>query len=306
MLSRISEARVRRYQKQLRVWRDTVNDSKGEAGVKCRSTKPRPLRTLSPVPESETEIFPALPAGWEYVRIGLLIDEPKYGTSKKCDYNYAGIGVLRIPNVVDGVINTDDLKGAHFDDDDVRKFSLVQGDVLMIRSNGSISIVGKPAIVSKAEEEYLYAGYLMRLRSNMNVVVPEYLVLALGSQFVRMQIEGGAKSTSGVNNINAREVQSLVVPLCNVDEQRLVVRKLAVSISFTDSIDRTLKDQISAAEALCQTIFARAFSGQLVPQDPNDEFASVLLDRIVAGREQIASRSMARKTERRRKTTVPA
>ena len=97
----------------------------------------------------------------------------------------------------------------------------------MIRSNGSISIVGKSAIVSEAEEEYLYAGYLIRLRSNRDVIIPEYLILALGSQFMRMQIEGKAKSTSGVNNINAREVQSLLVPLCSVKEQRLLVEQLA-------------------------------------------------------------------------------
>ena len=304
LLDRISRARVERNGKQLRDWRIAVNEWDGAAKVGKRPRRPAPLRALSAVAESETDGLPTLPTGWAYHRLGLLIDEPKYGTSNKCDYNYVGTGVLRIPNVVDGVINIDDLKGAHFDDDDVNMFSLVQGDVLMIRSNGSISIVGRSAIVSKAEEEYLYAGYLMRLRSNRDVIIPEYLVLALESHFVRIQIEQKAKSTSGVNNINAREVQSFVVPLCSVDEQRLVIKQLRKGLSTIDALDREVKDQLSAAEVLRQAIMTTAFSGQLVPQEPNDEPASVLLDRIKAEREQIASRAMRRKTGKRKKTKV--
>ena len=306
LLARISRARVDGYEKQLRDRRISANEWKDGARVGKRPRRPVPLSALSPLPESETDRFPTLSTGWAYLRLGLLIDEPKYGTSKKCDYEYVGTGVLRIPNVVDGVINTDDLKGAHFEDDNVSTFSLSQGDILMIRSNGSISIVGKSAIVSEVEEQYLYAGYLMRLRSNRDVIIPEYLTLALGSHFVRTQIEKKAKSTSGVNNINAREVQSLVIPLCSVNEQQLVFKQLAKSLSIVDALDQEVKDQLPATEVLRRAILARAFSGQLVPQDPNDESASVLLDRIKAEREQITSRVMRRKTGEREKTKVTA
>lgn len=120
LLGGIIRAQVKRYDEQLRGWTNAVNDWNDGARVACRHTRPAPLRTISTVPESETDSFPTLPAGWTYVRLGFLIDEPKYGTSRKCGYDYRGTGVLRIPNVVDGVINVDDLKGAHFDDDEVR------------------------------------------------------------------------------------------------------------------------------------------------------------------------------------------
>ena len=306
LLGRISRARVDRYEKQLRDWRISANEWKDGARVGKRPRRPAPLGALSFLPESEIDRLPTLPTGWAYFLLGLLIDEPKYGTSKKCDYDYVGTGVLRIPNVVDGVINTDDLKGAHFEDDDVNTFSLSNGDVLMIRSNGSISIVGKSAIVAEADEQYLYAGYLMRLRSNRDVIIPGYLILALGSHFVRMQIEEKAKSTSGVNNINAREVQSLVIPLCSVSEQRVIIKQVTKGLPVIDALDRGTKDQMSATEVLRQAILIRAFSGRLVSQDPNDGAASVLLDRIKAEREQIMNRAMPRKTGRRKKTKVTA
>ena len=299
-LNRISRARAKRYESQLRDWRMAVD--KWKAGPRLNRRPPRPAspRSVSPLLEVETERLPTLPAGWLYVRLGLLIDEPKYGTSKKCDYDFLGTGVLRIPNVVDGVINTDDLKGARFDSADVQAYSLMQGDVLLIRSNGSISIVGRSAIVSEAEEEYLYAGYLIRLRCNPDVIIPEYLVLVLGSQFMRVQIEEKAKSTSGVNNINAREVQSLVVPLCSVNEQRLIVKQLAKVLSAIDTLDREIKHQMSVADALHQAILVRAFNGQLMLQDPSDVPACILLDRISTDRARTAKPKTRRLAGERR------
>lgn len=299
-LHRIHRVRAERYENQLADWRMAVDEWKESPRLEKRPPRPAPPRALSPLLGIETERFPTLPAGWSYVRLGLLIDEPKYGTSKKCDYNYSGTGVLRIPNVVDGVVSTDDLKGARFETADLQTFSLMQGDVLMIRSNGSVSIVGKAAIVSEAEEEYLYAGYLIRLRCNRDVIIPEYLALALGSQFMRVQIEGRAKSTSGVNNINAREVQSLVIPLCSVDEQRLIVKQLTRVLSMIDTLGRCIEDQMFVADALRQAILARAFSGQLVPQDPRDVPASCLLDRISADRARAAKSATRRPAGKRR------
>ena len=128
--------------------------------------------------------------------------------------------------------------------------------------------------------------------------------MALGSHFVRMQIEENAKSKSGVNNINAREVQSLVIPLCSVNEQRLVIEQLKNGLSTIDALDREVADQLSAAKALRHAILARAFRGQLVPQDPNDEPASVLLDRIRAEREPIAKPMIRQKTGRQEANKV--
>ena len=300
LLDRINRARTERYENHHTNWQMAVDKWKESPRLDRRPPRLAPPRVFSPLLKTETRRFPPLPAGWSYLRLGLLIDEPKYGTSKKCTYNFSGTGVLRIPNVVDGVINTDDLKGARFDSYDVQTFSLMRGDVLMIRSNGSISIVGKPAIVSEADEEYLYAGYLMRVRCNRDVIIPQYLVLALGSEFVRAQIEERAKSTSGVNNINASEVQSLVVPLCSVNEQRLIVKQLTKTLSMIDTLDRDIKNQMFVADALRQAILARALSGQLVPQDPSDVPASCLLDRISADRARAAKTATRGPAGRRR------
>ena len=279
LLARIKQERAARYQRQLREWETAVKKWE-ESGVGRRPVRPQNLKEISLLSLPETEILPSLPGGWSYLRLGLVINEPKYGTSKKCDYNYKGKGVLRIPNVVRGVVDASDLKGAHFEEDEKCSYALRNGDILMIRSNGSISIVGKCAIISEAEEQYLYAGYLIRIRSSPVALLPDYLAALLSSHLLRTQIEHKAKSTSGVNNINSGEIQSLIVQLCSLSEQEVVVERLSACLSKTNAIEAEINNQLLKADALRQSILKKAFAGQLDPQDSNDEPASELLKRI--------------------------
>lgn len=280
LIARIKQEREARYEQQLQEWKAAVK--KWEEGGKSgkRPAKPKKQEEIPHLSQTETATLPPLPAGWSYLRLGLVIDEPKYGSSKKCDYDYKGTGVLRIPNVARGAVDTSDLKRAHFEEDEKRSYGLRNGDILVIRSNGSISIVGRCALISKAEEQYLYAGYLIRLRSNLTALHPEYLVALLSSHLLRTQIEHKAKSTSGVNNINSGEIQSLIVPLCSLSEQEVAVERLSASLSSINAIKGEVDSQLLKVYALRQSILKKAFSGQLVPQDSNDEPASVLLERI--------------------------
>ncbi len=302
LLARIKRERAARYQRQFKQWKAAVEEWKkgGESGKKpLKPPKPKDVSRLS---LDETKSIPTLAEGWSYLRLGLVIDEPKYGTAKKCNYNFEGTGVLRIPNVISGAIDASDLKGAHFDENEKQIYALKAGDVLLVRSNGSIAIVGKCAVISKTDERYLFAGYLIRLRSNPEVLLSDYLVRLLSSHLLRTQIEYKAKSTSGVNNINSSEIQSLIVPLCSLNEQEAVVERLSNNLSATNAAVAEIDAHLLKAEVLRQSILKKAFAGKLVAQDPNDEPASVLLKRIRAEREKAAKNSRTRKTKKRKTT----
>ena len=303
LLSRVDQVREARYEQQLQEWKASVKDWE-EGGKSGKSpARPKKQEDIPHLSLTETETLPPLPIGWSYLRLGLVIDEPRYGSSKKCGYDYKGTGVLRIPNVVRGAVDTSDLKGAYFEEYEKCAYRLRSGDILVIRSNGSVSIVGRCALISKAEEQYLYAGYLIRLRSNLTLLHPEYLVALLSSHQLRTQIEHKAKSTSGVNNINSGEIQSLIVPLCSISEQEVVVERLSASLSSIDAIKDEIDSQLLKIAALRQSILKKAFSGQLVPQDPDDEPASVLLERI---KEEKAARSQSNTRAKRRREKATA
>ena len=116
LLARIKQERAALYERQLKEWKTAVKMWEESGEPSKRPARPPRLKEFSQLSLADTEILPSLPDGWSYLRLGLMLNEPKYGTSKKCDYNYEGTGVLRIPNVVRGVVDASDLKGAHFEE----------------------------------------------------------------------------------------------------------------------------------------------------------------------------------------------
>lgn len=89
---------------------------------------------------------------------------------------------------------------------------------------------------------------------------------------------------------------SVLVAICGAEEQEVIVELLDTQLSETDQLDQTITTSLQQAEALRQSILKKAFSGQLVPQDPNDEPASALLTRIKAGRADTALKTKRKTT----------
>ena len=241
------------------------------------------------------EVADELPGGWKTVCVGEAIESLKYGTAQKCGYEKLGVPVLRIPNVANGTIDHADLKYADLPLKERSQLQLHPGDILLIRSNGSVSLVGKCALVRETERGFAYAGYLIRLRPNPAVVEPEFLNMALSSFDIRLQIELDARSTSGVNNINSEEVKALHFNLPPLPEQHEIVRRVDALFALADQIETRYTKAKTHVDRLTQTILAKALRGDLVPQDPNDEPAAVLLERIRSQRQESVVRIQSRR-----------
>lgn len=204
------------------------------------------------------------------LKVGCLnefIEKPRYGTSKKCDYKYgqARTPVYRIPNIrySSGRIDHKDIKYSDFTDKELDGISLKKDDILLIRSNGSVSLVGRAALIHNIDIKGSFAGYLMRIRINKpEYLMPKYLLLYLASYQARLYIENKAKSTSGVNNINATEISNLPIPLFPLREQVIIVEEIESRLSVCDSIEQTVDAALAQAEAMRQSILKKAFEGR--------------------------------------------
>ena len=202
------------------------------------------------------------------VRLGDYIETPRYGTSKKCSYDDGRdrTAVYRIPNIEhkNGRISHDDIKYAQFTESELDGIRLQQGDILIIRSNGSVSLVGRAAMVCDANITGTFAGYLMRLRiSEPETLLPKFLLLFLQSHQARIYIENKAKSTSGVHNINSTEISDLQMPLYDPDTQYAIIEAIESRLSVCDSIEQTVDTALQQAEAMRQSILKDAFEGRL-------------------------------------------
>ncbi|MCL2644394.1 MAG: restriction endonuclease subunit S [Betaproteobacteria bacterium] len=283
LLERIlTERRARWEAKQLAKFQE-----QGKAPPKDWQKKyPEPVKP-------DTSSLPELPEGWVWASLDQLVSESSYGTSVKCSYESNGTPVLRIPNVSGGRLDLRDMK---FSVEDLildQTDHLAVGDVLVIRTNGSVGLVGRAAaVVADLPSPHYFASYLLRLRSTEVTCVHRWILAVLSSSSGRRWIEARAASSAGQHNISLSTLLSMPMPMPPLAEQSYVLNKIQDAEDSIRQQEASIELSLKQSAAQRQNILRAAFSGQLVPQDPNDEPASVLLERIRAER---ASQGMVKK-----------
>ncbi|OGH38561.1 MAG: hypothetical protein A2905_03940 [Candidatus Levybacteria bacterium RIFCSPLOWO2_01_FULL_36_10] len=201
-----------------------------------------------------------LPQTWLFTTLGQVVRDFKYGTSEKSDYSFNGTPVLRIPNIVSGNLDLTDLK---YLSNEVRNedYLVKNGDILIVRSNGSRDLVGKNALVEGIKNNVAYASYLIKITPL--IVLPMYVWILLNSQLARKQLFDQAKSAAGINNINTKELASLTTPLPPLKEQEEIVLRVRHLLSISDEVESQVEKAGDKADKLTQSILAKAFRGEL-------------------------------------------
>jgi type I restriction enzyme S subunit len=240
-------------------------------------------RFRSPVAAKPHPVSVQLPPSWVSTSVDSLIWDSGYGTSVRCDYESDGAPVLRIPNIARGELDLADIKHAteSLGLGDQSEF-LGLSDILVCRTNGSIRLIGKAAVVTHAFSHPTYfASYLIRLRA-VDLDLARYLHLAITSHYGRAFIEANAASSAGQHNVSMTTLQQMSVPLPPTDEIGAILECCSERLSQIEALEAEVARGLARATRLRQSILKSAFEGHLVPQDPADEPASVLIERIRA------------------------
>jgi type I restriction enzyme, S subunit len=225
----------------------------------------------------------SLPPGWSWRSMDELSWATSYGTSAKCLTEPDGIPVLRIPNVRGGRIDLSDLKWAPADLELDAADLLAPGDLLVVRTNGSESLIGVGAVVLEPQPQPSYfASYLIRFRLKPEPFLAEWVNLLWQSDVVRRFVHEHKATSAGQYNISQSKLRALRLPVPpELERKQLLDHWRTVSTRIAATL-REVSTGRAAASALRQSILKAAFSGQLVPQDPRDEPASALLARLAA------------------------
>ncbi|CAO3354325.1 restriction endonuclease subunit S [Azospirillum palustre] len=225
-----------------------------------------------------------LPESWRMLSLASLAWASSYGTSEKCDAEFLGVPVLRIPNVASGELDFSVLKRAN-----TRQLkngeAVAPGDLLVVRTNGSRDLLGRgTAVIEKLPEDMSYASYLIRFRLVGGKLISRWINLIWQSPQIRKMVESFAASSAGQYNISMTELAAFPIPIPPPDELPILCDKVESLLLQVSSLAEAHSSSTARRATLDQSILAKAFRGELVPQEPNDEPASVLLERIRAER----------------------
>lgn len=155
------------------------------------------------------------------VRLGSVVTTVQYGSSVLAKSEPPGVPMLRMNNLQDDGWDLSDLKYVEMSEREVDRYRLVPGDILFNRTN-SKELVGKCAVFRESGE-WVFASYLIRVRTNDSVLAPQFAADFLATGIGRLQIDRLSRQIIGMTNINAEEIRELRIPLPAVDKQRELV-----------------------------------------------------------------------------------
>ena len=231
----------------------------------------------------EDEIPFELPEGWCWSRLQSITSILTDGTHKTPQYSDAGYIFLSSKNVTSGKIDWDNIMYIPevLHRELYTRLAPKAGDILLAK-NGT---TGVAAIVDREEVFDIYVS-LALIRIVDNIVNPLYVLRAIESSFIQNYFNSSLKGI-GVPNLHLEHIRKTLIPIPPCTEQDRIILRADTFLSLVEQIatDETeLHHLISKAKA---KVLDLAIRGKLVPQNPDDEPASILLERIRAEKEEL-------------------
>ena len=309
---RITRERHARYEQQLAEWEKSKSPSipllqRGKATQDAAAplsippfekggpggiSKPKAPKPLPPLTAEELTELPELPGGWGWVSLASVVSVLSGYAFKSADFEAQGVPVVKIANVgySQFIIKDQEYLAPSFLDTH-GSFSVRAGDFLIALTR---PITNNQTKVCRYPANGKHALLNQRVAALKEVEVNEeyffsFLNTSIFKEFIRSKF-----SETLQPNLSPKDLEIAPFPVCSLAEQLKIVQELESKLSEADQLDQTLATALQQADALRQSILKKAFCGQLVEQDANDEPAAVLLERIRAERVRAGNQKSGR------------
>ena len=295
LLTRIKQEREARYERQLQEWKAAAKDWEKSGKLGRKPSKPRPISHPEPLTDMELTVLPEISSLWRWTKIGDLFSVYVGATPSRKNQKYwnGAISWLSSGEVCFTTINktneTITREGLANTSTEVHPIGTV-----MLGMIGEGKTRGQAAITNV---ETCHNQNTAAIRVSESGIRPEYVYYYLLYRYEHTRRVGSGNNQKALNK---ERVSNLPIPLSSLDEQAVLVQALEKNLSVIEQIDSEISSQLASAHFLRQSILKKAFSGQLVAQDPSDEPASVLLERIRDEREKTLKNNTPKKTKRRK------
>ncbi|MFE9244963.1 restriction endonuclease subunit S [Nocardiopsis sp. NPDC006938] len=251
-------------------------------------------------------MVPELPAGWEWKRLQEVADVVGGVTKdarKQSDPDCAEVPYLRVANVQKGELDLTQVKTIRVPPKKASQLELLPGDVLL-NEGGDRDKLGRGWVWEGQIPGCIHQNHVFRARVRDEVIHPKLLSWH-ANEFGQRWCQANGKQSVNLASISLSKIRLLPVPVPPEEEQAELVKKLETAMSVFDRTAEQLASARVKAAALRQALLNTAFTGKLIPQDPADEPASVLLDRLKAERASVPAPKRGRRTATPKATSAP-
>ncbi len=240
----------------------------------------------------EDEIPFEIPQGWEWSRLGTIYDHNTGKALNSSNLNGVRLTYITTSNLYWDRFELENLKEMPFVDAEIEKCTIRKGDLLVCEGGD----IGRAAIWM-FDENVRIQNHIHRLRAFITLSNRfYYYVFYLWKQ---LELIGG--HGIGLQSLSSKAIHNIIMPLPPVNEQQRIAENIDRIFKFVDELENKKSDLQSLIEDTKSKILDLAIRGKLVPQDPDDEPASVLLERIRAEKEELIK---AGKIKRDKKDSV--
>lgn len=224
--------------------------------------------------------LPKLPSGWFILPVGDLAEVSGGITKnpKRLPKNNP-IPFLRVANVMRDRLDLREVRNIEVFAGELERFRLRRGDLLVVEGNGSPDQIGRSALWDGSIDPCVHQNHLIRIRPG-GQILPQYLNIFWNAPSSMATIQAAASSTSGLHTLSTGKVRGIKVVVPPIRTQHQIVEEVDRQVSALDALDHHLRTAQTRGHVLRSAILAVAFSGNLIPQDPTNESAALLLDRI--------------------------
>lgn len=271
--------------------RDLLDRIRQERRQKWEAANPK-KKYVEPEPVDESDL-PELPEGWSLASLDEIAFRITYGITVRPGYVDDGVPIISAKEIRNGFVNHQGANRISREDyESLRdKCKILNGDILFSKT-GSIGHVARVC-----EQINLCSSQNIAVISP--VIESEYLETALRAPFIQ-QLAVSKLKTTAIPDLNLGDLARFPIPIPPFLEQVQIIKQVRLVNRIREKQLTTLENSLHELTAINQSILAKAFRGELVPQDPNDEPASVLLVRIRAEREAGAGVKASRKPRQSR------
>ncbi|MCA3030014.1 MAG: restriction endonuclease subunit S [Rhodocyclaceae bacterium] len=266
---------------------------------------PKDWQKKYPEPEQpDTTDLPQVPVGWVWASVDQLSESVRNGVSRTPNTSGRGFPIFKINAVRPMVVNFAAIKHIEIAESDAAEYLVEVGDVLATRYNGSVDLLGVFAMVKSVPQPTLHPDKLIRMKPLLGAQLGAWMEVCGNVGASRRHLVSRVKTTAGQTGISGEDLKKTPIPLPPVLEQEAALGHLEALSQSVNELETWTSLSLKQAVSQRRNILRAAFAGDLVAQDPNDEPASVLLERIRAARAERDKQPKARKTKQQKETAA--